>query len=282
MGRVDRFLTVGGVELHYSEWGIGSAPPVVCLHGLSRVGRDFDPLAREIANTYRVLCPDLPGRGLSEWCVDPAGYTDASLLELLVGFCDALGLDSVRLIGTSMGGGLGMALAGGPLSDRISHLVVNDVSPDPTNDADQKALARIGEYVPNPPVVDTLTELEAYYRKTYETFSEMTDQEWHRFTTTAARRTDDGQITVGYDPQIIAALGEADSDERPDPWAVWESITADICVIRGTESGVLPQAPFDRMLELQPDAQTISVACGHAPALNTDEQISPIAAFLAD
>lgn len=280
MERVDRFRSVEGLELHYSEWGDASAPPVVCVHGLSRVGRDFDPIARQLAGTYRVLCPDLPGRGLSEWC-DPAAYTDEAVTELVVGFCDALGLESVRWIGTSMGGGLGMALAGGPLADRITHLVVNDISPDPIHDADDDALARINEYVPQPPTVDTVTELEAYYREIYgPRFSEMTDTEWRRFTVTAARRTDDGRIEPAYDPRIIEALGETNGSEA-DPWAVWEEITAGICIVHGTESGILPRASFERMLELQPDAETITVDCGHAPALNTDEQIEPIETFFA-
>lgn len=280
MERVDRFRSVEGIELHYSEWVDGSAPPVVCVHGLSRVGRDFDPIARQLAGTYRVLCPDLPGRGLSEWC-DPAAYTDEALTELVVGFCDALGLESVRWVGTSMGGGLGTALAGGPLADRITHLVVNDISPDPIHDADEDALARINEYVPQPPTVDTVTELEAYYREIYgPRFSEMTDAEWRRFTVTAARRTDDGRIAPAYDPRIIEALGETNGS-KADPWAVWEGITADVCIVRGTDSAILPQQPFERMLDLQPDAETITVGCGHAPALNTDEQIEPIAEFFA-
>lgn len=278
MERVDRFRSVEGIELHYSEWGDKSAPPVVCVHGLSRVGRDFDPIARRLANEYRVLCPDLPGRGLSEWR-DPTEYTEEALIEQMVGFCDALGLESVRWIGTSMGGGIGMALAGGPLADRITHLVVNDISPDPIHDADEDALARINEYVPKPPTVDTVTELEAYYREIYESrFSEMTDTEWRRFTVTAARRTDDGRITSAYDPRIVEALGETNGTET-DPWAVWEEITADVCIVRGTESGILPRKPFDRMVDVQPNAETITVDCGHAPALNTDEQIEPIVAF---
>lgn len=278
MERVDRFRSVEGVELHYSEWGDKSAPPVVCVHGLSRVGRDFDPIARRLANEYRVLCPDLPGRGLSEWR-DPAKYTEEALIEQMIGFCDELGLESIRWIGTSMGGGLGMALTGGPLADRITHLVVNDISPDPIHDADEDALARINKYVPKPPIVDTVTELEAYYRKIYESrFSGMTDTEWRRFTVTAARRTDDGRITSAYDPRIVEALGETNGTET-DPWVVWEEITADICIVRGTESGILPRKPFDRMIDVQPNAETITVDCGHAPALNTDEQIEPIVAF---
>jgi pimeloyl-ACP methyl ester carboxylesterase len=283
MERTDRFVTVEDTEIHYSAWGDETAPPVVCAHGLSRVGRDFDPIARSLADTYRVLCPDMPGRGLSEWADDPATeYTDEAMVRLVVDFCDTLDLDSIRWIGTSMGGGLGMALAGGPLADRITHLVVNDISPDPTNDADTDALGRIVEYVPNPPRVDTVTELEAYYRETYESlFSEMTDEEWRRFTVTSMRRTDDGQVTSAYDPRIIESLTEDSSETDADPWEVWEAILADIFIVHGTESGILPPEALDEMLERQPDTEVLDVECGHAPALNVDEQIEPIRDFLA-
>lgn len=285
MDRFDRFLTVDGIELHYSEWGDADAPPVVCAHGLSRVGRDFDPIARRLADSYRVLCPDLPGRGLSEWADDPTTYTNEAMIGQMVEFCDALDLDEIRWIGTSMGGGLGIALAGGSLADRISHLVVNDTSPDPAGAADPEALERILAYVPNPPSVDTISEMEAYYHTVYEPhFSAMSDTEWRRFTLTSMRRTDSGEITAGHDPRIIESLSDdGDSNgEAIDPWAIWEAIPAELFVIHGTESGILPQDACDRMLERRPDASLLSVDCGHAPALNSDEQIEPIREFFAE
>jgi pimeloyl-ACP methyl ester carboxylesterase len=280
MERRDCFVTVDGMEIHYSAWGDENAPPVVCGHGLSRVGRDFDPIARRLADTYRVLCPDMPGRGLSEWADDPATeYTNAAMVERTVGFCDELNLDSIRWIGTSMGGGLGMALAGGPLADRITHLVVNDISPDPPNDADSEALGRIIEYVPDPPIVETVTELETYYRETYEhLYSEMTDREWRRFTVTSMRRTDDGQVTAAYDPQIIQSLSEEEETDA-DPWEIWDAISAEIFILHGADSGILPRDALDEMLERQPGAETLEVDCAHAPALNVDEQIEPISDF---
>lgn len=285
MKRDDEFVTVDGVELHYSAWGDPDDPPVVCVHGLSRVGRDFDPLARELATDYRVLCPDMPGRGWSEWVDEPGtAYTSRAMLDCLVGFCDRLDLQSIRWIGTSMGGGLGIALAGGQLADRITHLVVNDAGPDPLNETEIGALERIVEYVGDPPEIDTLSELEAYYRDLYEPFfSEMTDAEWRRFTVTSARRTDDGKITTGYDPRILEALVGPTTEERDtDPLDVWEAIDADVFVIRGIESAVLPEDVFETMLDRRPDARSLEVDCGHAPALNVPEQIQPIEEFLAE
>jgi len=288
MARADRFLSVDGIELHYSAWGDPDAPPVVCVHGLSRVGRDFDALAAALEDEYHVVCPDMPGRGWSEWPEDPTAYSNERMAELLVGLCDELGFGELRWVGTSMGGGLGMALAGGPLSERIGHLVVNDIGPDPANDAEEAALERIGRYVGDPPTVDTVSDLEAYYRELYEgRFSAMTDEEWTAFTLRSARRTDDGGVTRAYDPRILEGLAgtggeeeEGNGDDAPDGWAIWESLDAELMVVHGRESEILPTPVFEEMLARRPDAQSLEVDSGHAPMLNTPEQIEPIRSFL--
>lgn len=284
MSRTDRFLTVDGVELHYSVWGDPDDPPVICVHGLSRVGRDFDALAAELEEEYYVVCPDMPGRGWSEWPEDTAAYTNEAMAERLVGFCDELGSEELRWVGTSMGGGLGIALAGGALADRITHLVVNDVSPDPVSDAEDAALERIVEYVGDPPIVDTVTELEAYYREVYGgRFSAMTDEEWRTFTLTSARRTDDGGVTRAYDPRILEGLADEDDDGsegNPDGWSIWEGIDAELMVVHGVDSEILPTPVYEEMLARRPDAESVEVDSGHAPMLNTPEQIEPIVEFL--
>ncbi len=277
MARSDEFVTVDGIEIHYSAWGDPDDPPVLCVHGLSRNGRDFDPLARELVDDYHVVCPDMPGRGLSQWADDPADrYSNAAMVETLVGLCDALDFESIRYVGTSMGGGLGMALAGGPLADRIERLVINDMPPNPEADATPAALGRIMEYVPDPPTVGTVTELEDYYRDLYEErFSEMTDAEYRRLAVTSARRTDAGRVTTHYDPRILAGEDDEDGD-APDPWDVWAAIDVPILLLRGVDSEILPEAAYERMCDTQPDAETVEIDCGHAPALNTPEQIEPI------
>jgi pimeloyl-ACP methyl ester carboxylesterase len=276
MSRSDEFTTVDDLEIHYSEWGDPADPTVLCVHGLSRVGRDFDPLARELEAEYHVVCPDMPGRGLSQWGEPTETYTNDAMLSVLVGLVDQLGVDDLRYVGTSMGGGLGIALAGGPLADTITHLVVNDVSPNPEEGADEEAIERIFEYVPNPEVFDTVTELEDYLKELYQgRFSPMTEAEWRRMAVTGARRTDAGKIAPAYDPGIVVEEEESDED-APDPWDVWAAIDAEILILRGVDSGVLPQEPFEKMLELQPDARTVEVDCGHAPSLNTPKQIGPI------
>jgi pimeloyl-ACP methyl ester carboxylesterase len=282
MTRSDQFTVVDDLEIHYSSWGDPADPTVLCVHGLSRVGRDFDPLARALEADFHVVCPDMPGRGWSEWADDPDRYGNGAMVSLLVAFADRVELDQVRYVGTSMGAGLGMALAAGPLADRSSHLVVNDMPPNPETDSTPEALGRIMEYVPDPPTVDTVTELEAYYKELYQgRFSEMTDEEWRRLTLTSARRTDGGGIAPAYDPAILAGDDEGGDDEQtPDPWDIWGAIEADLLVLRGTDSAILPDDAFEGMIGAQPDTETVEVDCGHAPSLNVPEQIDPIRAFL--
>lgn len=278
MARQDRFITLDGTELHYSEWGPPDAPPVICVHGISRVGRDFDPLASALEDDYRVLCPDMPGRGLSEWANHPAEeYAGSAMTARLVAFCHELELEPVRWIGTSMGGSLGITLAAGALTDRLSHLVVNDVGPDSAGSTTEDGVDRIIEYLSNPPRFDRLTDLQEYYHDVYEPFSAMTDAEWRRFTLTSARRTDTGQLTPNYDPRVVEPLL---AGEQPTQWDSWNAIDAEIMILRGTDSDILSQPTFEEMQARQPAAETLEIDCGHAPALNVPEQIDPIRAFL--
>lgn len=278
-----RFVTVDGVELHYTEWGEPGAEPIVCVHGLSRNARDFDPFCRRLADEYRLLCPDMPGRGASEWMPeggDPASwYTAERMAGLCEEFCDELGLDSVRWVGTSMGGTLGMALAAGPMRDRISHLVLNDVGPSPEADEDAgEGIDRIVDYLTNPPAFDQLSALEAYFRDVYDTFSEMTDREWRDLAVNSARRRDDGRWTPDYDTRIVEPLLTA--DPAMDPWELWAAIEAPTFVLKGADSDILADATFAEMRERR-DIESLEVDCGHAPALNVREQVDPIRTFLA-
>jgi pimeloyl-ACP methyl ester carboxylesterase len=281
--RTDEFVVVDGTELHYSEWGDPEAPPVACVHGLSRVGRDFDFLAERLRDEYRLLCPDMPGRGLSEWAAEGEAdelYTGGRMTELLAGFFDELDIESARYVGTSMGGQLGMALAAGPLRDRISHFVVNDVGPAPAEDEDaQEGIDRIVEYLTDPPTFPRLSGLEAFYRETYATFSPLTDAEWRVFTVGSARRTEDGEFAPAYDPRVVEPLLTEEADV--DPWALWEAIEAPTMVLKGERSDILADATFERMQATR-DVEAHEYDCGHAPSLNVPEQVDPIRRFLAE
>ncbi len=276
MTRSDRFVTVNDREIHYSAWGDPDAPPVVCVHGLSRVGRDFDAIAEVISNTYRVLCPDMPGRGVSEWSSDPEEeYTGSAMADLCVSFCDDLNIGELRWIGTSMGGTLGMTLAAGPFRERITHLVLNDVGPTPA----EEGIDRIVGYLRNPPEYDRLSGLERFYRETYGSFSTLTDEEWRTFTVTSYRRTEDGKFTPAYDPRVVEPFITEELER--DPWVMWEAIESPTFVLKGEHSDILSDVTFEEMTRRRPGIETLKVDCGHAPALNVPEQVDPVREFLA-
>lgn len=274
------YVTLDGTELHYTAWGDADAPPLVCVHGLSRHGRDFDPLARALSDEFRVLCPDMPGRGESEW--DPDRYDAGSLGDLVVAFFEELALDGANYLGLSMGGQLGIGLVPGPLAERVETLVLVDVGPDPAGDEDAgEGIDRIVDYLTNPPAFDRVTELEAYFRDVYDTFSPMTDAEWRRLARTSARRTDDGRVTPNYDTRIVEPLLLAEYDAVGDQWAQWDAIDVPVMVVRGERSDILPESTFREMVDRKPATETLTVDCGHAPALNVPDQVEPIRAFLS-
>lgn len=284
-GRRDRFLTVEGLEMHYSEWGDRDGDPVVCVHGFSRNGRAFDALARALAGEgYRVLCPDVPGRGTSEWSRNPGSdyqpYDPDGLPRYLEGFCDALrgdGDEPIRWVGTSMGGALGILLAGGTLRERISHLVVNDIGPGPVGEDRSTGSDHIRQYR-DPPTFRTLGELEAYFEERYGDRDPAVDL--RHMTVTSARRTDDGAWTHGYDPAIVDAYLATEGPR--DLWTAWDAVEAETLVIRGTETHILPESEFEEMRSRRPEIDVVQYpGVGHAPGLESCEQIRAVTSFLS-
>lgn len=280
--RRDRFATVDDAEIHYSEWGDADGFPVVCVHGFSRHGRDFDDLAAALAGEdgYRVVCPDVPGRGLSEWSDDPAAdYTAEALAASVVGLCEDLGLGSVHWVGTSMGGAMGIRVASGPLRDRIARLVLNDIGPGPVEDGGRREGGeRIETYLRDPPALETLRELDDYFVEIYGrrgATGDVQDRTLH-----SARRTDDGRWTPNYDPDCVGV--RFDAYEPRDLWDEWEAVDAPTLLLRGAESDVLSAAETEEMVARRPGTAVVEYpGVGHAPSLSRPEQIDEIAAFLA-
>lgn len=283
-----RYRVVDDLELHTVERGDPADPPVLCMHGLSRVARDFDPLARALADEYRVIALDLPGRGESEWAADPERYRVEQTAALVAAFCRERGLgdsEPLRIVGTSLGGRIGLHLAGDHLAERVSHLVLNDTYPEPSVERverggeDSEGLDRILEYLTNPPTFDRVSELEEYVRETYEVMAPQTDAEWRRMARTTARRTADGQLTPNYDVRVVEPVFEEgeEIDERP----LWREAPCEAMVVRAAESDVLSAPTHERMLAERPSARSLEVPGGHPPPLNVPEQVEPVRDFLA-
>lgn len=273
---VHHLADLAGFEVHVVEWGVGHPETVVLWHGLARTSRDFDPLAKVLAKTWHVLAVDTIGRGLSQWARDPvADYCLAVYERIVLGLLERFGVMVPRWVGTSMGGALGIRLAGGALQDRISHLVVNDIGPE----LPAAAVERILTYVSAPPTFDTIAELEAWLRQVYAPYGFLPADQWRRMALTSARRTGDGRVTLHYDPRITDQFRHHPDDY--DQWDAWEAIAAKTLLLRGAQSDLLVPAVARRMAETGPRPGVLDVAgTGHAPALNVPGQIDPVIAFL--
>jgi len=271
------YATILDRELHYTEWGAENRETVVMWHGLARTGRDFDDIAEALSDRYRVLCPDTIGRGLSQWSPAPeVEYSVGFCTRLAVAFVDALGVGTMRWLGTSMGAMIGTAAAAGPLKGRISHLVLNDMGPK-IGDA---ALERIRAYAGNPARFDRVSELETYLRSIYKPFGHLTDAQWRRLTETSVRRTDDGRVTPHYDPKIVMMFTHHEAELVQ--WDFWDALECKALCLRGAESDLLLPETAVEMTRRGPRCRVVAFpGIGHAPALNVPEQIGLVEDFFA-
>jgi pimeloyl-ACP methyl ester carboxylesterase len=277
MNGTSNYLVCAGREIHYTEWGAGHGETVIAWHGLARTGRDFDDVAAVLAQRYRVVCPDTVGRGLSEWSAVPESeYCLAYYARSAVALVDALGMERMHWLGTSMGGAVGMRLAAGPLAGRLRSLVLNDIGPQ----LGEAAVARIRAYAGNPPQFARASELEAFFRTVYAPFGPLTDAQWRRLAQTSTRRTADGKVTPHYDPKIVMQFEAHPHDY--ELWEVYDAIRTPTLCLRGETSDLLLADTADEMTRRGPRAHVVTVAgVGHAPALNVAEQFSLVSEFLA-
>lgn len=270
------YVNAAGFEVHVTEWGERDRPALVMWHGLARTGRDFDEAAEALSDSYFVICPDTLGRGLSSWARDfTKDYSYRTFGETALGVLDHYGIDRLRWIGTSMGGLIGVTLAGGRLKGRITHLVINDIGPD----VPEAASARIASYVGTVPTYDTIAELEAWLRKNYAPFGPNSDAFWRRMADTSLRRTDSGRITVHYDPNIVSQFTHHKGDL--DQWTAYDAIAAKTLLLRGAESDVLPAGVAVEMTRRGPKPRLVDFpGIGHAPTLASEAEISLLREFL--
>jgi pimeloyl-ACP methyl ester carboxylesterase len=262
-------------RIHYTEWGDpGNDRVLICAHGLTRSGRDFDFLAAALENDYRVICVDVPGRGRSEWLAHKEDYTYPLYLADMAAVLARSGAERVDWVGTSMGGLIGMFLAAQPGSP-IRKLLMNDVGPF----IPQVALERIAAYVGKPLQFAGLADLERYLRVIAAPFGPLTDAQWHHLAVHSARQLDNGDYVFAYDPGIAEVFKHAMEDI--DLWSIWDAVRCPVLVMRGADSDVLTRADAEAMTQRGPRAQLIEFAgIGHAPALLADDQIALVKEWL--
>jgi pimeloyl-ACP methyl ester carboxylesterase len=278
------YVTCAGREIHFTEWGGQNRPTVIAWHGLARTGRDMDELAQALSDRFRVICPDTIGRGFSQWSPDPGNeYRLEFYARLAADLMDRLGIARAHWVGTSMGGAIGTACAGGifqpQLAGRIQSLVLNDNAPRLA----AAAVERIRNYAGNPPAFESMAQLEAFFRQVYKPYGWLSDAQWRRLTQTSSRRLPDGRVTPHYDPAMVRQFTDHPNDY--DLWPHYDRIRAPVLVLRGAESDlVLPDAVAE-MLVRGPGklglTRVVEVqGCGHAPALNVPEQLDLVQGFI--
>lgn len=265
----------GTVWLAFMDFGERSRDRVVvCVHGLTRNGRDFDRLAIAMAKDFRVIEVDVAGRGRSGWLADKGDYGLPTYLKHMEALLAYRGLEQVDWVGTSMGGLMGMLLAAQPESP-IRRLVLNDVGPF----IPQAALERIGGHVGQDPRFRRLQDAATYFQEVYADFGIPDELGWSDLTLHSTTRQEDGSYALHYDPAIGDAFKQPLADV--DLWAVWDAITCPVLVLRGERSDVLTRETAEEMTRRGPKAELVEFeGCGHAPALMTEAQIAVVHEWL--
>jgi pimeloyl-ACP methyl ester carboxylesterase len=264
-------------KVAYTEWGEPDNPRVVvCVHGLTRNGRDFDHLAQRLAGAYRVVCPDVVGRGASDWLTHKLDYSYPQYLADMNALIARLGVASLDWVGTSMGGLIGMMLAAQG-NTPIRRLVINDVGPF----IPKAALERIATYVGKAPLFDDLRDLELYLRLVLAGFGRLSDAQWQHLARYSARRTDEAKYALHYDPGIAQAFSAAPLQDV-DLWPIWRTIGCPVLLLRGAESDLLLAQTATQMRELHGGTEVVEIAeTGHAPALMDERQLNLVQEFLS-
>lgn len=263
-------------RVHYTEWGDPANDKVlVCVHGLTRNARDFDFFAAALEDEYRVLCPDVVGRGKSDRLANKVDYGYPQYMLDMNALIARSQADQVDWVGTSMGGLIGMFLAAQP-NTPIRRLVINDVGPF----IPKVALQRIAAYVGQPISFASLDEMERYVRTVAASFGPLTDAQWRHLTVHGARRLEDGRYAFCYDPGIAEGF-KAVVDEDVDLWPVWDAIRCPVLLLRGEQSDVLTREDAETMTRRGPRATLVEFAgIGHAPALMAEDQIAAVRDWL--
>ena len=283
----------GGHRMAYWQWGDASAPHVVvCVHGLSRQGRDFDVLAQALCarsgGRLRVVCPDVAGRGRSDWLKDPSLYQIPAYAADMLALLTQLQPGTLDWVGTSMGGLIGMVVCGQPglpLPVPVRRLVLNDVGPA----IRWESIERIKTYLGNTGRFDSLEAAAAALRAVSLTFGPHTDAQWLALSRHMVRPLDGqgGALTLHYDPAIAvpvrATTAEISAQGETLLWQLYDNIQARTLLVRGADSDMLTHETATAMAQRGPKARVVEFAgVGHAPTLVAEDQVDCVARFLLD
>jgi pimeloyl-ACP methyl ester carboxylesterase len=274
--------TLPAASIVYYEYGTqdDAKPVLLCVHGLARNGHDFDVIGTALCDQYRVISVDMPGRGKSPWLSDSMQYIYPNYVGWMLAFIKALGIKKVNWLGTSMGGIIGMIIAG-TLPHRIERLIVNDVGAM----VPKEGLKRISDYLDSIVLRDSKQELEDYLKRIYSSFGIDDETLWQHLFEHSIRQTEDGKYSLAFDPAIIDPIRKDTKNftefKDADLWQFWNNIKCPVLVIRGQLSDILLPTTAQQM-QNSPIAPTLYEVenVGHAPALMNVEQISYVKKWL--
>lgn len=289
----------GGHRMAYWQWGQGdSANVVVCVHGLSRQGRDFDVLARALAEQgagrpggIRIVCPDVVGRGESDWLKDPMGYQipvyAGDMLALLGQLHAQAPVKTLDWVGTSMGGLIGMAVCGQPglpLPVPVRRLVLNDVGPA----IQWQAIVRIGAYLGQAGHFGSVQQAADAMWAISQSFGPHTPEQWLALSRPMLKRVSDAadaEWRLHYDPAIAVPFKQATEESalqgEATLWQLYDNIKAETLLVRGKQSDLLSPQTAQAMTVRGPRARLVEFeGVGHAPTLIAADQVAAVAGFL--
>ncbi len=274
-----RFLTCQNRKIHLVEWGESHKEKVIIWHGITGTCHDHEQLAKHLAQDYHVICPDAIGCGLSDWVRDD--FVDPSLSFSADITCDLmrqLEAPSVRWVGSSKGGSLGMILAAHMQEEMqecpVTHLVLNDVGPS----LPEKFRLAVKKKLSNPARFDDFTSFENHVCKFLSNMGlTLEEQQWRQLAQRWARRNENGSFSFHYDPAIANQF--SDHPEDFNLWNYYDRITAKTLLIRGRES-IVSQEQTEQMQERGPKCSLFPRLGGHVTLLDSDQEKSVICEFL--
>jgi pimeloyl-ACP methyl ester carboxylesterase len=264
-------------EMAFTHWGDPENPDVVlCVHGLTRNGRDFDALARTLARRFRVICPDMVGRGHSDWLPHPSGYQMTQYLSDIMTLLAWLRVPTLDWVGTSMGGLMGLILASSPKTP-IRRLMLNDIGPS----IESAGLKRIAGYLGQTGPFGDMAEVRHYLRTVCASFGPLSEAQWTHLAVCGTRKNPEG-FFLAYDPGIAVSFPVPDQGNPPlDLWPIYATLRLPVLVFRGQNSDLLSAAVFERMQREGPKATGVEwQGVGHAPMLMDEAQIKMLNNFL--
>jgi len=283
--RIESVQCISPAGLHrmfYKDWGDVANPNIlVCVHGVTRVADDFDVLARELMRDYRVICPDVVGRGRSDWLKAPQYYQLPQYVSDMVTLLARLNTNKISYLGTSMGGMIGMVLASLP-ENPIQKLILNDIGPA----MNLASLEFISDYIGQSIKFSTFDEAAQYIRSISPTFGQHTEEQWNKIAKDVLRQDKDGSWIKHYDLNIAIPMRQGVNPEalrviESTLWAQYDAIRCPTLLLRGAESALISEETAIQMTERGPKAQLVEFPkVGHAPTLVHAEQIAPIREFL--